>query len=54
VVSNIVDQLRITESVDCYFIPRSHIHLTPVLGGAWTVLDPDPEVLRRISIFKAS
>lgn len=54
VISNIVDQLKITESVDCYFIPRSHIHLTPVLGGSWTVLDPDPETLKKISVFRSS
>jgi hypothetical protein len=53
VISNIVDQLKITESVDCYFIPRSHIHLTPVLGGSWTVLDSDAETLKKISIFKS-
>ncbi len=54
VISNIVDQLRITEKVDCYFIPRSHIHLTPVLGGSWTVVDPSEDVLKRISIFRSS
>lgn len=53
VISNIVDQLKITEFVDCYFIPRSHIHLTPVLGGSWTVLDPSPETLKKISIFRS-
>ena len=52
VFSNIIDQLAINTQVDCYFIPRSHIHLTPVLGGAWTVLDPGREVAARISIFK--
>lgn len=54
VISNLVDQLGITESVDCYFIPRSHIHLTPVLGGSWTVLDPGDAVKQRIAVFKAS
>lgn len=54
VVSNLVDQLGITESVDCYFIPRSHIHLTPVLGGSWTVLDPGDAVKQRIAVFKSS
>lgn len=53
IVSNLVDQLKITETVDCYFIPRSHIHLTPVLGGSWTVLDPSPQVKKRIAIFKS-
>lgn len=37
VVSNLVDQLKI--DVDKYWIPRSHIHLTPVLGTTWTILD---------------
>lgn len=54
VFSNIVDQLKITESVDSYFIPRSHIHLTPVLGGSWTVLDPGEAVKKRIAIFRSS
>lgn len=51
VYSNIVDQLSIGD--DRYFIPRSHIHLTPVLGNNWTVLPPDPETLKRISIFRS-
>lgn len=38
VYSNIVDQLHIP--VEKYWIPRSHIHLTPVLGTQWTILDP--------------
>jgi hypothetical protein len=54
VISNIVDQLKITEQVDCYFIPRSHIHLTPVLGGTWTTLDPGDDVKKRITVFRAS
>jgi hypothetical protein len=53
IISNIVDQLKITEQVDCYFIPRSHIHLTPVLGGTWTVLAPDAQTLKKISVFKS-
>jgi hypothetical protein len=52
VIANIVDQLAINVNVDSYFIPRSHIHLTPVLGNPWTVLDPGADVLKRISIFK--
>lgn len=36
--ANIVDQLQIP--VDKYWIPRSHIHLTPVLGCDWTILEP--------------
>lgn len=53
IISNIVDQLKITEAVDCYFIPRSHIHLTPVLGGTWTTLDPGEAVKKKISVFRA-
>jgi len=36
VFSNIVDQMAIGE--DRYFIQRSHIGLTPVLGQDWTWL----------------
>ena len=39
VISNMVDQLKI-DSIDKYWIPRSHIHLTPVLGTEWTMLEP--------------
>lgn len=52
VFANMIDQMKITETVDCYFIPRSHIHLSPILGGAWTVLKPDAETLKKISVFK--
>lgn len=54
VVTNLVDQLRLTEQIDCYFIPRSHIHLTPVLGGVWTVLDPGEDVKKRTTIFRSN
>jgi hypothetical protein len=53
VIANIADQLGIADSVDSYFLPRSHLHLTPVLGCAWTVLEPNPETLKRITIFRA-
>ena len=36
VFANLVDQLSI--GTDRWFIPRSHIGLTPVLGGAWNWL----------------
>jgi hypothetical protein len=36
-VANLVDQLQIGD--DLYFLPRSHIHLTPTLGQAWTWLE---------------
>lgn len=49
VIANLVDQLGIGE--DRYWIPRSHIHLTPVLGQAWTVLEPSDSVTARIRIF---
>ena len=54
VIANIVDQLGIADKVDSYFLPRSHLHLTPVLGCAWTVLEPDPETLKRITIFRTN
>lgn len=38
VFANLVDQLNIGE--DRYFIPRSHIGLTPVQGQTWTWLQP--------------
>jgi hypothetical protein len=40
VFSNMVDQLKIEG--DKYWLPRSHIHLTPVLGTEWTILEPPP------------
>lgn len=52
VYANIVDQMKWTEKIDCYFIPRSHIQLTPVLGGNWTYLDPGPDVLNKIRVFR--
>jgi hypothetical protein len=52
VVANLVDQLGINRNVDSYFIPRSHIHLTPVLGNPWTVISPGPTVEQRIRIFR--
>lgn len=53
VFANLVDQMRIADSVDSYFIPRSHIQLTPVLGCDWTVLDPGADVIKRISVFRS-
>jgi hypothetical protein len=52
VIANVVDQLGIADEVDSYFLPRSHLHLTPVLGCAWTVLEPNAETLKRITIFR--
>jgi len=48
VIANMVDQIG--TGTDLYWIPRSHIHLTPVLGQAWTILDPpkDSRAAQRI------
>lgn len=54
IFSNLIDQMNLTDRVDCYFIPRSHIHLTPVLGGAWTVIEPSDEVKKAVKIFQSS
>lgn len=51
-VSNMVDQLKL--DVDKYWIPRSHIHLTPVLGTHWTILDPAPGSMATQAIFSAA
>lgn len=47
--SNLVDQLKI--DVDKYWIPRSHIHLTPVLGTTWTILEPPVDSLAAKQLF---
>lgn len=52
VMSNVIDQLKI--DVDKYWIPRSHIHLTPVLGTTWTILEPPVDSLAAQRIFGAS
>lgn len=52
VFANIVDQLDL--KVDKYWIPRSHIHLTPVLGSDWTILEPVPGSLAAQRIFASS
>ena len=51
VFSNIVDQMNIGTADSRYFIPRSHIGLTPVLGQHWnwianTRLDKSAETIR--------
>lgn len=53
VYANMIDQLRIND-VDKYWIPRSHIHLTPVLGTEWTILEPLPTSLAAQKIFGAA
>jgi hypothetical protein len=49
VVANIVDQLQL--EVDKYWIPRSHIHLTPVLGSVWTILEAPADTVAAKPIF---
>lgn len=39
VFSNIVDQMNLLRDDSRYFIPRSHIGLTPVLAQTWTWLE---------------
>ena len=51
-VSNMIDQLQIEG--DKYWIPRSHIHLTPVLGTEWKILEaPEGSAAKQV-IFAAS
>ena len=50
VMSNIVDMYDL--DVDKYWIPRSHIHLTPVLGSVWTILEPPVDSLAAQEIFR--
>jgi hypothetical protein len=52
IFANLVDQLNMT--LDKYWIPRSHIHLTPVLGSDWTILDPPPDSLAAQRIFASA
>ena len=52
VIANMVDQLDIP--VDKYWVPRSHIQLTPVLGSSWTILDPPADSLAAQKIFMSS
>jgi hypothetical protein len=50
VIANIADQL-LMDQVDKYWIPRSHIHLTPVMGSTWTILPPPPGSAASKTIF---
>ena len=53
-IANLVDQFKIERpTLKKYWIPRSHIHLTPVLGTAWTILAPPPGSLAARPIFGA-
>lgn len=51
VFSNMVDMLDI--QVDKYWIPRSHIHLTPVLMSDWTILEPPKDSIAAQKIFRS-
>lgn len=51
-LSNLVDMLQLNVN-DKYWIPRSHIHLTPVLGTNWTILDPPPSSTAAHKIFSS-
>lgn len=51
VIANLVDQLQL--DLDKYWIPRSHIHLTPVLGATWTILEPPTDSIAAHKIFKS-
>ena len=54
-IANLVDQFKMGGStLQKYWIPRSHIHLTPVLGTAWTILDPPAGSLAAKPIFGAA
>lgn len=52
VMSNLCDQLDI--DIDKYWIPRSHIQLTPVLGSEWTILAVPPDSLAATKIFTSN
>ena len=51
IIANMVDQLQL--DVDKYWIPRSHIHLTPVLGSTWTILEPPADSIAAQKIFRS-
>ena len=52
VIANMVDMLDLT--VDKYWVPRSHIHLTPVLGSIWTILDVPEDSIAASKIFQSA
>lgn len=52
VVANMVDMMDL--QVDKYWIPRSHIHLTPVLGSSWTILTAPPDSIAAKPIFRSN
>jgi hypothetical protein len=51
IIANMVDQLQL--DIDKYWIPRSHIHLTPVLGARWEILDPPSDSIAANKIFRS-
>ena len=52
-VANLVDQLGLPVK-EKIWIPRSHIHATPVLGGTWTIATPPAISAAAREIFKTS
>lgn len=52
VVANLADMIDL--AVDKYWIPRSHIHLTPVLGSSWTILNVPEDSLAAGKIFQSA
>lgn len=52
VIANMTDMLVL--EVDKYWVPRSHIHLTPVLGSIWTILDVPEDSIAAQAIFRSS
>ncbi len=52
VYSNLVDQLGLGE--DLYFLPRSHIQLTPTLGRNWTWIENTNLNKQRTHIFQST
>jgi len=49
-IACMVDQLNV-QIEDKYWIPRSHIQLTPVLGTVWTILAPPADTKAAQKIF---
>lgn len=52
VVANLADMLDL--QVDKYWVPRSHIHLTPVLGSNWTILGVPEDSIAANKIFQSA
>ena len=52
VIANLVDQMDI--DIDKYWIPRSHIHLTPILGSVWTILEAPTDSIAAQKLFQSA